>query len=57
MIVIETCPECGGDLEHSVYTTNPPIPAWRCLRCGWRYEQKPDWRVVRVPFCPPKEES
>lgn len=28
-IIIQTCPECGADLEHMVFATYPPIPAWR----------------------------
>jgi len=51
MMVIRTCPKCGADLMRIVYTTYPPIPAWVCNRCGWRYEEKPE-EVVRVPFEP-----
>ena len=52
--IVETCPKCGADLELLVYTTNPPIPARRCRKCGWHWEGKP-WGVIRVPFTPPKE--
>lgn len=49
MVVIETCPKCGGDLLDYVLTSLPPIPCKRCMRCGW------DWQgnredIVRVPF-------
>ena len=54
-IVILTCPECGADLEHIVFATYPPIPAWRCPKCGWKYEQRV--KIERVPFEPPKEEN
>lgn len=45
---IETCPECGADLEHYSLCTNPPIRVWRCHTCGWRYENRE--KVMRVPF-------
>ncbi len=52
-IIIQTCPECGSDLEHVVFTTYPPIEAWRCHKCGWehRYQET----IKRVPFEPQKE--
>lgn len=49
MIVIETCPRCGHDLEDIVICTYPPVPVKECPRCGWRYERTPE-KVVRVPF-------
>lgn len=65
--IVQTCPKCGADLEHIVYTTYPPIPAWRCPKCGWQYEQQV--KIERVPWIyadidtiidnysePPKEE-
>lgn len=55
MQIIETCPKCGADLEYLTYTTNPPIPARRCRKCGWSWEGKPQWGVIRVPFEPPEE--
>ena len=54
-IVIQTCPKCGADLEHIVFATYPPIPAWICPKCGWRYEQQ--LKIERVPFEPLKEET
>ena len=56
MYVIETCPQCGGDLDILVLTTNPPIPARRCRKCGWYWQGK--WEMpVRVPFHPIEEET
>lgn len=55
MIVIETCPKCGGELDILVLTTNPPIPARRCRRCGWYWQGKMG-EIVRILFQPPKEE-
>lgn len=49
MIVIETCPKCGHDLQPGCYTTNPPIPYVRCPACGWSHEGNPE-QVVRIPF-------
>ena len=55
-MMIETCPECGGDLMNYVITTYPPITAKKCLRCSWRWEDKTS-DIRRVPFVPPKEEQ
>lgn len=49
MIVVETCPRCGGDLVDTVLATYPPIPEKHCYRCGWSWTGKPE-QVVRVPF-------
>lgn len=49
MIVIETCPKCGGDLDVLILTSNPPIPARRCRRCGWYWQGKMEM-PVRIPF-------
>lgn len=54
-IIIQTCPECGADLEHMVLPTYPPIKAWRCTKCKWEYIQRE--KIKRVPFEPPKEEE
>ena len=48
-MIIETCPECGGDLISYVLTSNPPIPGKKCLWCSWRWEGKRE-EIVRVPF-------
>ena len=50
MIIIETCPKCGADLQDSIICTNPPIPRKECLACGWHWEGEPDQEIVRVPF-------
>ena len=34
MIVIETCPKCGHDLQNTVICTYPPIPRKVCWNCG-----------------------
>lgn len=49
MIIIETCPKCGGDLLDEVIDIYPPIPCKRCLNCGWSWEGKQE-KIVRVPF-------
>lgn len=54
-IIIQTCPECGADLEHMVFATNPPIKAWRCPKCKWEYRHQE--KIKRVPFEPPKDEA
>ena len=48
-MIIETCPECGGDLMPYVICTYPPIPAKKCLKCGWRWEGERE-QFIRVPF-------
>ena len=54
MYVIETCPQCGGDLDILFLTTNPPIPARRCRKCGWYWQGKREM-PVRIPFQPIEE--
>lgn len=49
MIVVETCPKCGGDLDVLILTSNPPIPARRCRRCGWYWQGKVEM-PVRISF-------
>ena len=49
MIIIETCPKCGGDLLNEVIDIYPPIPCKRCLNCGWSWEGEQE-KIVRVPF-------
>ena len=49
MIIQEVCPKCGGDLLHISIDTYPPIPSWRCPKCGWYFEGQRE-KIVRVPF-------
>lgn len=49
MIVIETCPECGGDLIGMMLASYPPIPQKLCSRCGWSWTGKAE-EVTRIPF-------
>lgn len=49
MIIIETCPKCGHDLQDLVITTNPPIPQKKCFSCGWEWTGEPE-QVIRRPF-------
>lgn len=49
MIVIETCPKCGHDLQDLVIATYPPIPKKECWNCGWSWTGKQE-EIVRTPF-------
>lgn len=49
MVIIETCPVCGGDLLNVMLACYPPIPRKECHRCGWSWEGKQE-EIVRVPF-------
>jgi hypothetical protein len=49
MIVIETCPKCGHDLQNTVICTYPPIPRKVCCNCGWSWTGEPE-KITRVPF-------
>lgn len=49
MIVVETCPKCGHDLQNTVICTYPPIPRKVCSNCGWSWTGKPE-KIVRVSF-------
>lgn len=49
MIIIETCPKCGSDLQDYVITTFPAIPKKVCPNCGWKWEGIPE-QPIRVPF-------
>jgi hypothetical protein len=47
MVIIETCPKCGHDLQDLVICTYPPIPRKECHNCGWSWEGERE-EVVRV---------
>ena len=49
MIIIETCPKCGHDLQDEVICTYPSIPRKVCWNCGWSWTGKPE-KITRVPF-------
>ena len=49
MIVIETCPKCGHDLQDEVICTYPPIPRKVCWNCGWSWTGERE-KIKRVPF-------
>lgn len=49
MIMIETCPKCGHDLQNTVICTYPPIPRKVCWNCGWSWTGEPE-KITRVPF-------
>lgn len=49
MIIIETCPKCGHDLQDEVICIYPPILRKVCCNCGWNWTGKPE-KVTRVPF-------
>lgn len=48
-MIIETCPECGGELKHLSLATYPPIPMKVCTACGWSWTGEPE-KVEYVPF-------
>ena len=49
MIIIETCPQCGHDLQDEVICTYPPIPRKVCWNCGWSWTGERE-KIKRVPF-------
>lgn len=49
MIIIETCPKCGHDLQDEVICTYPPIPRKVCWNCGWSWTGERE-KIKRVPF-------
>ena len=49
MIIIETCPKCGHDLQDEVICTYPPIPRKVCWNCGWSWTGETE-KITRVPF-------
>lgn len=53
MIIIETCPKCGGDLQDIQLYTDLPIPQKKCYKCGWLWTGEPQ-QILRVPFHEPE---
>ena len=49
MIIVETCPKCGHDLQDEVICTYPPIPRKVCWNCGWSWTGERE-KIKRVPF-------
>ena len=49
MLIIETCPKCGAELESLTIFTYPPIPAKRCTKCDFYWEGEQE-KIVRIPF-------
>ena len=47
-MIIYTCPECGGDLDGIVLTSNPPIYKMRCRICGWEVNE--GVQTIRMPY-------
>lgn len=52
MQIIYTCPNCGGDLQEIVLTSNPPQNKKVCHQCGWSYTEPREY-TVKVPFVEP----
>lgn len=48
-MIIETCPKCGAPLLHLTIATLPPIPAVRCISCGFYHEGERD-EIEYVPY-------
>lgn len=48
-MIIETCPECGGELKHLSLTTYPPISKKVCTACGWSWTGERE-EIEYVPF-------
>ena len=51
-MIIYTCPKCGCQLNHYCVATLPPIDAWDCPNCDWKYEEKDG--IEYRPFKPVK---
>ena len=51
MIIVETCPECGHDLQDLIVATYPPIPKKQCCNCGWSWTGERG-EIIKVPFAP-----
>lgn len=48
MIVIETCPKCGHELQNIRIMTYPSIPRKECYHCGWIWEGQPEEIVYKT---------
>lgn len=56
-ILIETCPNCGAELQNIVIATFPPIPKKQCYHCGWSWEGKPEKVEYRAFVEPMQDET
>lgn len=48
-MTVETCPKCGAPLLHLTIATLPPIPAVRCISCGYYHEEERE-KIEYVPY-------
>ena len=48
MIFIDTCPECGSDLNSMTICTYPPIERVECPCCGWYRESQN--KIIKKKF-------
>ena len=49
MIIIETCPKCGHDLQDVWLCSYPAFTKKECFSCGWSWTGERE-EVIRVPF-------
>jgi len=47
-MIIQTCPDCGADLEQQILTSNPPKRKVRCPMCGWEHTETEE--TIRIPY-------
>jgi len=48
MILVETCPNCGNNIQTIILTSFPPIPKKICNHCGWTKIGEPEKVVFKV---------
>ena len=47
--VVETCPQCGGDLLSFTLSSLPLFQCKVCTQCGWRWQSERG-QFIRIPF-------